>query len=286
MNYSLHNKTILLTGASRGFGRVIAQQCLYSGANLVLVARNQALLQQVAAELYKDANSDQVIHSVAADITKLDELPQLFEQICKLTPVDVLINNAAIQGPIGRFHTQAWDEWQQVMVANFLAPVRLCQLCIPYFLERNTGKIINISGGGATSARPDFSAYASAKTALVRFSETIAAEFLDTSISINSVAPGAMNTKMLEELLQAGPQAAPQEYQQALKRHQEGGASMEQAARLVVFLASSASDGITGKLLSAVWDPWETLAQRPDLYLDRDLFTLRRILPEERGKSW
>jgi len=112
--------------------------------------------------------------------------------------------------------------------------------------KRGGGKIINISGGGATGPRPDFSAYAAAKCALVRLTETLAEELKADHIDVNAVAPGAMNTRMLEQLLAAGPQAASREYADALRRRREGGTPPEKAAALVALLASSLTDGITG----------------------------------------
>ena len=143
--------------------------------------------------------------------------------------------------------------------------------------RRGGGKIVNISGGGATSPRPDFSSYAAAKCALVRLTETLAEELKEDRIDVNAVAPGAMNTRMLDELLSAGPDAAPREFADALKRKREGGTPPDKAAGLVAMLASSLSDGITGKLISAVWDDWEQLPQRREELKKSELYTLRRV---------
>jgi 3-oxoacyl-[acyl-carrier protein] reductase len=199
---------------------------------------------------------------------------------------DILINNAAIQGPIGPLSTVDFDAWRTVMEVNFFAPARLCQQFIEPMRKKGWGKIINISGGGATSPRPDFSAYASSKAALVRLSETLAVEAAGTGIDINCVAPGAMNTRMLDELLARGPSGATREYEKALKQKESGGASPDKAAELVLFLASPASDGITGRLFSAVWDPWQDLPARREELAKTDIYTLRRIVPEDRGRKW
>jgi 3-oxoacyl-[acyl-carrier protein] reductase len=145
--------------------------------------------------------------------------------------------------------------------------------------RQKSGKIINISGGGATSPRPDFSAYATAKCALVRFTETLAEELKDFGIDVNAVSPGAMNTRMLDEVLEAGPRAARREYAAALNRREEGGASPENAAELVAMLASNLCDGITGKLISAVWDDWKQLPERAKELAATDAYTLRRVSP-------
>ena len=149
--------------------------------------------------------------------------------------------------------------------------------------ERGYGKIINLSGGGATGPRPAFSAYAASKAALVRLTETFAEELRGTGIDVNAIAPGAMNTRMLAETLAAGPDRVGEHaYSLALRQRDEGGAGVERGAALAVFLASPVSDGISGRLLAAQWDDWESLPARVDALMASDVYTLRRILPEDR----
>jgi 3-oxoacyl-[acyl-carrier protein] reductase len=148
------------------------------------------------------------------------------------------------------------------------------------------GSIVSLSGGGATAPRPNFSAYATAKAALVRFSETLAREAAPSGIRVNCVAPGALNTDMLRDVLAAGRERAGPEYEKALERAKHGGDPPEEAARLVAFLLSDDSRDVTGRLLSAVWDPWRSLAAHRDELEDSDLFTLRRIGLADRGKEW
>jgi NAD(P)-dependent dehydrogenase (short-subunit alcohol dehydrogenase family) len=149
------------------------------------------------------------------------------------------------------------------------------------------GKIVNLSGGGATSARPFFTAYAASKAAVVRFTETIAVELRGTGIDVNAIAPGALNTRMLGQTVAAGPERVGKpEFAQVLKQKETGGSSPETAAELCVYLCSAAADGITGRLISAVWDAWPTLHERRDELNGTDIYTLRRIVPEDRDKSW
>jgi len=201
--------------------------------------------------------------------------------------LDVLVNNAAIQGPVGPSWENSWDEWQATLQVDLLAPIALCRLAVPWMAERGHGKIINLSGGGATSPRPNFSAYAAAKTALVRFSETLAAETRELGMEVNCIAPGAMPTAMLESIAASGPSLAGQgEYGTALRVFQEGSTALKRAAALCVFLASPESDGISGRLISAVWDPWERLPAQLDQLRESDVYTLRRIVPKDRGMDW
>jgi len=168
-----------------------------------------------------------------------------------------------------------------------MAPVAMCRLIVPWMAERRRGKIINLSGGGATGPRPNFSAYAASKAALVRFTEILAAETCDLGIGVNCIAPGAMPTAMLESILASGPCLAGQrEYESAVNAGRSGTSTLDRAADLCVFLASRESDGITGKLISAVWDPWERLADHLEDLQSTDVYTLRRIVPEDRDLDW
>src|SRR6202158_5282688 len=149
------------------------------------------------------------------------------------------------------------------------------------------GKIINLAGGGATSPLPKLSAYAASKAAVVRLTETLAEELGEFSIDVNAIAPGALNTRLVQEILSAGPDAVGKEfYQKSLKQRDFGGVPPEKAARLCVYLASEMSDGITGKLISAQWDPWDILHSFRGQLSKSDIYTLRRIVPEDRGWKW
>jgi 3-oxoacyl-[acyl-carrier protein] reductase len=155
---------------------------------------------------------------------------------------------------------------------------------LPHLKAQRYGKIIQLSGGGATNPMPRISAYAVSKAAIVRFAETLAEEVRGTGIDINSIAPGALNTRMLDEVLEAGPDKVGKDfYERALKQRDNGGVPLQRGADLAIFLASRASDGITGKLISAVWDNWEHWPEHLDKLSGSDVYTLRRIVGRDRG---
>jgi 3-oxoacyl-[acyl-carrier protein] reductase len=283
---NLLGRNCLITGASRGLGAHIATAFWKNGANLFLVARSASALSDLSDQL--PPHDSQRIVTLTADLSDLSS-PERIVAAAKesLGPLHVLVNNAALQGPIGPTWENDWAEWELTLRVNLLAPVLLCHLSIPCMARYGSGKIINLSGGGAAGPRPSFSAYAAAKAALVRFSETLAEETRDLGIDVNCVAPGAMNTAMLSAVLKAGPKASGQkEYKRALEVLHGGNASPERAAALCVFFASAASDGITGKLISAVWDPWEKLPDHIEDLRKTDIYTLRRIVPKDRGLNW
>ena len=149
------------------------------------------------------------------------------------------------------------------------------------------GKIINLSGGGATAPLPYLSSYAAAKAAVVRLTETIARETAEAKIDINAVAPGALATRLLDAVTDAGPERVGSDFHhRMLKVREDGGTPLAVGARLCVFLASAISDGITGKLISAPWDRWQDWPAHLEELRESDAYTLRRITGRDRGMPW
>lgn len=276
----------LITGASRGLGATLAEYFWNSGFDLVLIARTEAALLAANAQL--PVREGQQIINLACDLADPSAVATLIARVKqRVDKLDVLLNNAAIQGPIG----PAWDcdsqLWRNTLQVDLFAPVELCRNVVPWMTATGGGSIINLSGGGAAGSRVNFSAYATAKTGLVRFSEILAEETRQLNIRVNCVAPGALNTEMLAEVVAKGADAAgSREYEIAQKVLREGGASMERVAELCLFLASARAEKISGKLISAVWDDWENLPAHVNDLTGTDIYTLRRIAPRDRGMSW
>jgi 3-oxoacyl-[acyl-carrier protein] reductase len=225
---------------------------------------------------------------MAADISSVLQIQMLAGiAIQTLGGLDGVVNNAGMLGPKGLVEQTDPGDWMDTLQTNLLGPVMLCQAVLPLFRRRGYGKIVNLSGGGATAPMPRLSAYAASKAALVRFTETLAEETRGSGIDVNAVAPGALRTRMTKEAVEAGPKAVGADFFERMKKVQsEGGAPLEDAAALCAFLLSSASDGITGKLISAVWDNWQLLPERRGGLDASDVYTLRRIVPRDRGLDW
>jgi 3-oxoacyl-[acyl-carrier protein] reductase len=281
-------KTVLVTGASRGLGEDISEAFWRHGANLFLVARSGELLSALCARLLGTRQNAQRAAHLAIDLSVSDAPALIFDALQSFTGrIDVLVNNAAIIGPIGSLDGNDWTGWKTAIEVNLLAPAALCRLAIPQMKSQGGGAIVNLSGGGATSPRPFFSAYAAAKAGLVRLTEIIAAETGRYGIRANAIAPGAMNTEMHSAVLRAGPALAGEtEYRKALEQAEHGGVPFATAAELAVFLASDTAAGINGKLISAIWDPWKDLASHAAELAKSDVYTLRRIVPEDRNFLW
>ena len=279
-------KYAVITGASRGLGRHLAHRFWSAGFSLGLVGRDSETLQQAVSDLAPAPG--QVCDIFESDLADPDSASDLSAKICAgRLEINVVVNNAAIHGPIGPLEQTDLAEWEQVVRVNLLSPVALCKGLIPRMAGARDACILNLSGGGATGPRPNFSAYASAKAALVRFSETLSEEVKGQGITVNCIAPGAMKTAMLGEVLSRGvDRAGDREFAIAAKVFEDGGASMDKVADLALFLSSPAARQITGKLVSAVWDRWEAWPDHVQELVGSDLYTLRRIAGRDRGCRW
>ncbi len=285
---SLASRNALITGASQGLGLQIAQAYLSAGAaGVCICGRDAATLQSAAAELNGMTGPGQQVLAEVADVSVPEDVERLVQNTtARLGELTILISNAGVYGPKGAVDRTDWSEWVRTVEINLFGSVLPVRAVASHFMRRGYGKIIQLSGGGATGPLPGFSAYAASKTAVVRFAETLAGELREHHIDVNAIAPGALNTRMLEEVLAAGPERVGKAfYERALEQQRSGGVPLRRGAELAVFLGSAASDGITGKLLSAVWDPWSELPRRR-ADLDSDVYTLRRIVPGDRGLDW
>jgi NAD(P)-dependent dehydrogenase (short-subunit alcohol dehydrogenase family) len=225
--------------------------------------------------------------SEVADVCRPEDANKLVHApLGQFPELTILVNNAGVYGPKGTVDGVDWQEWAHAVEINLFGSVLPARALVPHFKRQRYGKIVQLSGGGATNPLPGLSAYAASKAAVVRFAETLAEELRHYNVDVNAVAPGALNTRMLDEVLAAGPERVGQGfYERAREQQRSGGAPLERGAALTAFLASEASDGITGKLLSAVWDPWCDLTRHRD-DLDSDVYTLRRVVPQDRDLDW
>jgi len=288
MERPLQGKVAIITGANQGLGLEISRAYLQAGAHLTICARNKILLDQAKSELKLLSAPGQIIRAVLADVSRLDEIERLVAANQETHGrLDILVNNAGVYGPKGAIEDVDWDEWKQAIDINLYGSIMTCRAVLPQFKAQASGKIVQLSGGGATNPLPRLSAYAVSKAAIIRFIETLAEEVREYGIDVNAIAPGALNTKMLEEIIAAGPEkVGKQFYERSVKQQLSGGTPLNKGAELAVFLGSKSSDGITGKLISAVWDPWPTLCDHLVDLERSDIYTLRRIVPKDRGKSW
>lgn len=285
---ALRGRSALITGASQGLGLAIARRYISEGANVFVCARDAEALRHAHLELVALAGDDaRRVGAQVADVSKPDQVEALVEAaVARFPELCILVNNAGVYGPKGPIETLDWQAWVNAVNINLLGSVLTTRSVIPQMKRVGHGKIVQLSGGGATAPLPGLSAYAASKAAVLRFIETLAIELKPHRVDANAIAPGALNTRMLDEVIEAGAgQVGEDFYQRAIEQQRSGGTPLELGAELAAWLASAASDGITGKLISAVWDPWRHLADYQQ-DLDSDIYTLRRIVPADRGFDW
>lgn len=288
MSLSLSGKVAIVTGANQGLGLEIARNFVQLGASVVLCARDGGLLNEARETLCGLAKEGQHIEAITADVSSQDDVSRLVETtLSHLGQIDILVNNAGIYGPMDVIESVDWEQWVKAIEINLFGSVLMCRAVLPAMKAQRKGKIIQLSGGGATNPLPRISAYAVSKAAVVRFAETLAEEVREYGIDVNAIAPGALNTRLLDEVLAAGPEKVGDAFfDKSVKQKESGGSSLDVGANLAAFLASDQSDGITGKLISAVWDDWAHWAEHVEELRSSDVYTLRRIVGRDHGFAW
>jgi 3-oxoacyl-[acyl-carrier protein] reductase len=274
----------IVTGASQGLGKAIEAQLLRDGASVVICARDAELLAQTRDEL-------SVAGRVLAHPCDVSDERQVTDLVTfatrELVDIHALVSNAGVYGPMGPTEEVDLREWMRAIEINLYGTLLPCRALIPHFKKAGRGKIIVVSGGGATNPLPNISAYAASKAAVVRLMETLAEELREFQIDVNAIAPGALKTRLVEQVLAAGPdKVGAAFFEKNRKWSEEGATPLELGANLCAYLASPESDGITGKLISAQWDAWARLHEHCAELASSDIYCLRRIVPEDRGKNW
>jgi 3-oxoacyl-[acyl-carrier protein] reductase len=272
---ALRGRVAVVTGGGRGIGEAIALRFAGEGARLALAARTAAELERVA-EACRATGAECSTHVVDVSVRS-----QVHELVRLVGPVDVLVNCAGVYGPIGPLVDNDLDEWEQGLRVNLLGTLYSCREVIPGMVQRRGGSIINMSGGGATAPLPNFTLYAVSKAAVVRLTDTLAAELKGTGVRVNAIAPGAIDTKLQDQVLAAGERAGEIfQRMRSMRDSGNGATAIDVPARLAVFLASDASAGLTGRVISAPHDPWQSWdATRIQHMAASNWFTLRRLDP-------
>ena len=278
---ALAGRTVVVTGGSMGIGYACAEAALAAGANVVIAARGEHALIAAADQL----GAARVL-ARACDVTDGAQVDALFaDAIDHFGVIDGVVHAAAVLGPIGEVTDVGEDEWFDAVRVDLFGTFLVARAAARA-LKRRGGKIVLLSGGGATAPFPRYSAYACSKAGVVRLAETLAEELAPYRIDVNALAPGFVATRMHEATLEAGVRAGEAYLRRTQEELERGGVPAALAAAAAVFLLSAESDGITGRLLAAPWDAWTKWPERVQDIRNSDVFTLRRIVPRDRGMEW
>lgn len=281
----LSGKRIVVTGGSMGIGLACAEACLEAGAKLLICARADGPLNQAVEGLRKKGLSE--AEARVADVTRQDQVDAVIQAaIMRFGGLDGVIHCAGIYGPIGAVTEVDPVEWLDAIRVNLFGTFLVARQACRVLKHRGGGRIVLFSGGGAATPFPNYTAYACGKVGVVRLTETLAQEMQPFNIEINCVAPGFVITRLHQETLAAGERAGKAFLENTKRQVDAGGVPASVGAGAAAFLMSDQAKGITGKFVAAPYDEWDAWPKHLDVLQKTDVFTLRRIVPKDRGMDW
>jgi NAD(P)-dependent dehydrogenase (short-subunit alcohol dehydrogenase family) len=271
----LAGQVALVTGSGRGLGRAYAIALAKAGAAVSVTARTESEIQTVQREIEQYGGR---ALAITADVTDRNALTQLVATVERqLGPIDLLVNNAGVLRAIGRVTDIDADDWWREVEINLLGSFLCSQAVLPSMITRKRGRIINVASGGGLFAFDCFSAYSISKTALIRFSESLALENKEYGIVVFAIHPGNVRTSMSEYLhdSEVVAQRAPWMQQTWRQRFAEAtDTPIERSVTLVLQLAAGHADALSGRYIDADDNLTELLDHVNEIQ-SKDLYTLR-----------
>ena len=234
----LRGQTAIVTGASRGIGKAIAVMFASEGANVVVTARTEYAIDDLAGRIVQSGGS---ALAVTADLSIDSDLQRIADEtLANYGRIDILVNNAGIIHPRINLVDFDFELWRKVVAVNLEAVALLTALCLPSMMERNYGKVINISSIGGRKGSKGRSAYRATKAALISLTESVAAETKPYGIDVNCICPGGVDTEGYREA-----------FRMRGKIDDPSLMAPEEIAKLAVYLASDDSSSVTGTAIDA-----------------------------------
>jgi len=271
VSQELRNQVAIVTGGGRGIGRATALALARAGARVAVIARSRQQLAETVREIETAGGEGLAIAADVSDPAAVEGMAREVEGA--LGPVDLLVNNAATTGPLGPIWEADPADWWRSLEVNLRGPYLCSRAILPGMIARRKGRIINLSSGAATVAVAHMGAYVVAKTALIRFTENLAAELLDSGVQVFAIDPGTVRSAMSGHLLESetGKKWLPW-FRKLFERGRD--VPPERAAQLVVQLAAGRADALSGRFL-AVSDDLAKLLAHLDEIKQAELYALR-----------
>jgi NAD(P)-dependent dehydrogenase (short-subunit alcohol dehydrogenase family) len=279
MQKLLKGQLAIITGGGRGIGKVIANRFASEGCDLALVSRSKSQLKDVADTITQ--LHEVKVSSFEIDVSSERDVLSMVEKVHKIYgKISILVNNAAIIGPIGEVSDIDGNKFLETLNINVGGTFFCTKAVVKYMKNQNQGNIINLSGGGGLSSFPFYDAYSASKSAIVRLTENFAIELEKYNIKVCAISPGAVNTQMFyDQLRQDKLSLGVKNWENLQNQLANGGESADKAADLALFLATQKDNKFNGRVISAIWDNWTEISRKK--IINHELFKMRRIISNE-----
>jgi NAD(P)-dependent dehydrogenase (short-subunit alcohol dehydrogenase family) len=193
--FDLKNKTAVITGGAQGFGLDIAKRFLKSGAKVIIWDIDKNQLTKASKEL----NNPNLLYNVV-DVSNFKNVQIVVNEIIKFSKIDILINNAGITGSTSSLWDYDVDEWNKIVQINLMGTFNCCKCVVPYMIENNYGRIVNVASVAGKDGNANASAYSSAKAGVIGLTKSLGKELADKNIAVNVVTPAGAKTRILEQM--------------------------------------------------------------------------------------
>ena len=193
--FDLKNRTAIITGGAQGFGLDIAKRFLASGAKVIIwvIDKNELL------KASKKVDSSNLTYNIV-DVSNFNDVKGTVDKIVKSSNIDILINNAGITGSTSSLWDYDIDEWNKIVQVNLIGTFNCCKSVIPYMIEKNYGRIVNVASVAGKDGNANASAYSSAKAGVIGLTKSLGKELADKNIAVNAVTPAGAKTRILDQM--------------------------------------------------------------------------------------